>query len=82
MEPAYRLVRVEWQDAATVDEWGPVSEVSKTKPEVCQTVGWLLYQDGLCVVVAGTVGGEDANSVMVIPAGCVTGVKTLGEVPG
>lgn len=76
----YPMVRVEWDDAATADDWDAVSGLANLTTEPCETVGFLLHRDSERVVVASSIGGEDGNSATVIPAGCVRKVTTLVEV--
>lgn len=56
MMPDAGMVIVTWEDTTNIAAWQTPEEVAEWAGErgwICQNVGWLVYQDEHCVVIAG-----------------------------
>lgn len=50
------LVIVTWEDTINIAAWQTPADVAEWAGEggwICQNIGWLIYQDDNCVVIAG-----------------------------
>lgn len=72
-----KLVHVTWQDAASTARWTTERKLALTE---CQTVGWMVAENGTRIVVAAerNEAGGWAN-MTAIPRGCIVRVKELTE---
>lgn len=74
------LVMVEWHDTTNIAAWTTVEEVEEWAPEgswVCRNIGYLVYEDFDCVVLAART-ALDANPPQVglyerVPTRAITG---------
>ena len=80
-----KLVEITWRDAYTLDGWHTWKElVDKVgKGELCKTVGWLVIEDDLRVVLVTSVGIDfvdaEVGSAWVIPKGMVEAIRVIEE---
>ena len=80
------LVLIRWLDSAQpLPAWRHLSDLPRTRPIECATVGWLLQDDDEVKVVCQSVGdlknpkNAQASGIMTIPARCVVSVERLTE---
>jgi len=80
------LVIIRWQDSAQpISAWKYLSDLPRTQPIECATVGWLLKDDDDVKVICQSVGDLDnpnnaqANGIMTIPARCIVSIERLSE---
>src|SRR3990170_6303997 len=80
------LVIVRWLDSAQpISSWRHLSDLPRTRPVECATVGWLLTDDDEVKVVCQSVGDLDnpknaqASGIMTIPTRCVLSIERLTE---
>ena len=73
----YPIVEIIWRDAECNPNWTKTSELEKSEPPIIYTIGYLIYEDEKKYVVASTIGGDEANSTMVIPADWVTKISLI-----
>lgn len=80
------LVIIRWQDSGQpLPSWQHLSELPRTRPIECATVGWLLKDDADVKVVCQSVGdiecpeNAQASGIMTIPARCVLSTERLTE---
>jgi hypothetical protein len=83
------LVIIRWQDSAQpIPAWKHLSQLPRTRPIECATVGWLLKDDADIKVLCQSVGDLDdphnaqASGIMTIPARCVISIERLTEEDG
>jgi len=66
-------VEVEWLDSyVELSSWTPIKRLVKNRRKLetrCVSVGFVLADDKRGVMLAGSVNGGNATSVVVIPAG-------------
>lgn len=74
------LVVVEWEDATNVATWEALSQVpvwANDGTQVCRSVGYLVYEDDTCLVLAARVSlhtePRQVGLFERIPKGCITG---------
>jgi hypothetical protein len=75
-----KIVRVEWVDAFSVDEWAEIKEVAGNDEIEMVTVGILLVSKKEHVIVANThdaVNEKCAGSIT-IPRGCIKNYRVIG----
>lgn len=77
-EPLSRLVYVEWFDSMGGDHWQPL-DANRREDLRCQSVGWVLRQDGegLTLVPHIATEGAQGRGVLTIPRVSITSVITL-----
>jgi hypothetical protein len=69
-------ILVEWEDAASQDEWVSIKEV---RPDalICRTVGFLVFEDKNYMMVASTDEGDRVCCTMQIPRKLVVKIYSL-----
>jgi len=76
-ETYHRMVKVIWQDSASIDTWHDIDNCI-TSPSTVTTVGWEIVDNGEAMVIAGSVSNtEHIHSAMTIPAGSIIKVTYL-----
>ncbi|MES0401909.1 MAG: hypothetical protein ABUJ93_00185 [Hyphomicrobium sp.] len=80
------LVIIRWQDSAQpISAWKYLSDLPRTWPIECATVGWLLKDNDDVKVICQSVGdlhnpnNAQASGIMTIPARCVISIERLSE---
>lgn len=80
------LVIIRWQDSAQpISAWKHISDLPRTGPIECATVGWLLKDNDEVKVICQSVGdlhnphNAQASGIMTIPARCVLSIERLSE---
>ncbi len=80
------LVIIRWQDSAQpISGWKHLSDLPRTRPIECASVGWLLKADDDIKVICQSVGdlhnpkNAQASGIMTIPARCVISIERLSE---
>jgi len=80
------LVIIRWQDSAQpISAWKYLSDLPRTQPIECATVGWLLKDNDDVKVICQSVGdlhnpnNAQASGIMTIPARCVISIERLSE---
>jgi len=80
------LVIIRWQDSAQpISGWKHLSDLPRTRPIECASVGWLLKDDDDIKVICQSVGdlhnlkNAQASGIMTIPARCVISIERLSE---
>jgi len=80
------LVIIRWQDSAQpITGWKHLSDLPRTRPIECATVGWLLKDDDDIKVICQSVGdlhkpnNAQASGIMTISARCVISIERLSE---
>ncbi len=73
----YPIVEIIWHDAECDPAWKTVDVLIEGKLPVVYTIGYLLYEDKEKYLVASTIGGDEATSVIAIPADWVTKVSLI-----
>ena len=64
------IIRVEWLDAVSGSGWTAIDKVES--PAKCLTVGYLIREDKMQVVVAACIStGDSCNSTITIPKGMI-----------
>lgn len=86
MQTKCPLVIIRWQDSAQpISAWKYLSDLPRTWPIECATVGWLLKDDDDVKVICQSVGdlhnpnNAQASGIMTIPARCVISIERLSE---
>ncbi len=86
MQTKCPLVIIRWQDSAQpISAWKYLSDLPRTWPIECATVGWLLKDDDDVKVICQSVGdlhnpnNAQASGIMTIPARCVVSIERLSE---
>jgi hypothetical protein len=78
---SWKLVRVEWQDAAHFDD--DHDDEGLPDPMTVITVGWLAKDEQDYVVVGRDLHPQDDSyrwrATMAIPRGCITAITELSE---
>lgn len=76
--PKHRLIRVEWDDAATTGNWRNPSEMGREERLQCQSVGHVVRSNKQEVVLALSI-SESGNmsDTIAIPRGCIRKVRRL-----
>lgn len=79
-QPILRMYRIHWVDIVrTADPWISAEAAVALRPADCYSVGWLIYEDDECVVLASTLGDsmdEDIGGTFSVPR-CV--IKSITE---
>ncbi len=80
------LVIIRWQASAQpISGWKHLSDLPRTRPIECATVGWLLKDDDDIKVICQSVGdlhkpnNAQASGIMTISARCVISIERLSE---
>jgi hypothetical protein len=80
LRKAWRL-EVEWLDSyVELSSWTPIKRMVKNRRHLkthCTSVGFVLADDKRGVMLAGSVHGANATSVIVIPAGQIVKRRRL-----
>ena len=58
-----KLVEVEWLDHLAEDNWQSPTQIEAMEPATCKTVGWIVRETPLFIVVAASVAHEGDDSV-------------------
>lgn len=74
MKQKYPIVEVVWQDAECNPTWTSIEKIKEGKLPIIRTIGFLLHEDDEKLIVASTIGGDEVNATMMIPADWVTKV--------
>ena len=77
-----RVVLVEWEDSAqALPKWQWLDDIEEPSIVRCQSVGWLVHEDGRELRLAVSLGGNDAEyqaaGIIAIPARSVLKVEPL-----
>lgn len=75
--PTKRLVMVHWLDSSGFDGWqddGNVPDLAN-----CYSVGWVLKEDGQCIVLTGNMAIEEeqAHAAFAIPVAAIVEIFDL-----
>lgn len=80
----YSLVQIEWSDIVAEVGWQDVEEKTITHP--CTSVGFVLEEDPITIVLASTISSVDdkneTNNRIAIPVGTITSIKVLKVING
>lgn len=68
MECEYPIVEITWRDAECDPAWVSVEEIKEAKLPLIRTIGFLIHEDKEKLIVASTIGGDEATASMKIPA--------------
>ena len=75
-----KLVIIDWEDSASHHQvWTNVNTLKESKPTMCRSVGWLLYNGQDCKVIASHIGEDEVNAGgdMIIPAKAIKKITVL-----
>lgn len=76
----YKIAKVEWEDAHSIDEWTPTNEILDYEPAIVYSSGFLIKNDKYCVTLAGNVDPDGALScTMIIPKKMVRKITLLDQ---
>lgn len=73
----YKRVTVYWIDSITHMGWEPVEKYKDTKPESCETTGYLIADREDFITLALSLSDVDVNGTVVIPRQCVSRMEEL-----
>ena len=73
------LVRIEWLDILSCDDWETWDVAVNTEPAVCYIVGWLAHDDPRKVVIVHCKSDKDVHGYHVIPKACVVKTTRLSD---
>ena len=69
-------VKVIWVDAKSYNgEWLDLERISEFEPEVCNTKGWVVYENKDILMVAQSISECGAYNIMLIPKGCIRRIE-------
>lgn len=60
--PKYPLVRVEWTDAESSDEWMDVKSVTDSPTRKVVSAGWLIRKEPTYIILASDLGLNDTDT--------------------
>ena len=66
-----KIVHIEWIDAHTVDSWEVIEDLKKQTLSVCESVGWLIYEDKEKTIISHTDGKDTVCGSFIIPKRCI-----------
>ncbi len=77
-----RIVRVEWADAFSTDEWTTIEDIGDEHHR-CVSIGWLVKETKAQISVAGTISEDkQACCIIHIPRGWISRIVSLEEPRG
>lgn len=77
MKKSYKVVIVDWLDAKQGGDWAEQSDIDKMAPEPSKSVGFLVRDDDIAVVVAQTKNTGHLGDCLIIPRGMVRRVTVV-----
>lgn len=75
MKTDFPVVEIVWDDAATEMGWDV--RPTAAEPQLCLSLGFLVFENEKYVILASTVSGDHVNSKIQIPRGMIQSMREM-----